>query len=299
MPVSTRSIMFSSGRQNCRGVLLTPLAAEATGPCVVAAHGLGGTLDAGLLPFAERFAQAGFRVLAFDYRHFGLSDGEPRQLVSIRRQLDDYAAAIDHARSLPEVDADRIALFGTSFSGGHVVRAAVSDARVAAVVAQCPMMDGPAALANVVRYAGYRMLARIAWHGVRDLARAAAGRAPHRVPIVGPPGSLAAMSSADSEPGYRAITPPEWRNEICARIGLALPAYRPGRCANRLHCPILIQICQHDTVAPVAAAEAAARRAGTHATLIHYDVGHFDVYLGLPFEQSVTDQIAFLTQALI
>jgi uncharacterized protein len=298
MSISTQFLEFRSGGVLCRGVLFCPAAAAAPGPCVVAAHGFGGTVDAGLQPFAERFAEAGFRVLAFDYRHFGRSDGEPRQLVSIRRQLADYAAAIAHARNLPGVDPARIALFGTSFSAGHVVRAAVSDGRVAAVVAQSPMMDGPATLAQMVRYAGPGIAVRIAWHGLRDLVHAATGREPHRVPIVGAPGSLAAMTTPDAEPGFRAITPPGWRNEVCARIGLAMAFYRPGRCAARLPCPILIQICARDGVAPTEAAEAAARRASPRATVVRYDTGHFDLYVGKPFERSVTDQLAFLKETL-
>src|SRR6478736_7100503 len=90
-------------------------------PCVVLAHGFAGTVDSGLLPYTERFAAAGLDALAFDYRHFGESAGEPRQLLSIPRQLEDYAAAVAHARSLPGVDPERIVLWGTSFSGGHVV----------------------------------------------------------------------------------------------------------------------------------------------------------------------------------
>ena len=117
-------------------------------PCVVLAHGFGGTVDSGLLPYAERFAAAGLDALAFDYRHFGASDGEPRQLLSIPRQLEDYAAAIAFARSLAGVDPERIVVWGSSYSGGHVVPVAVADGRVAAVIAQVPGMDGLATLLN-------------------------------------------------------------------------------------------------------------------------------------------------------
>lgn len=292
------SIAFPSSGDTCRGLFLRPDSSGPPAPCVVAAHGFGGTIDAGLLPFAERFVAAGLGVLLFDYRHFGSSDGKPRQWLSIRRQLEDYGAALAHARSLPRVDPDRIALFGTSFSGGHVVRAAARDGRVAAVISQCPMMDGLAALGTLARYAGFGALTRITWHGLRDAARTLGGRAPHRVPIVGPPGSLAAMTSEDAEPGYRAIAPPGWRNEVCARIALSVPFYRPGRSAGRLTCPHLIQICLRDTVAPASAAEAAARRAGSRATVKRYDIGHFDLYLGDAFQQSVSDQVAFLQQTL-
>src|ERR1700758_4508227 len=103
------AIAFDSGGTRCAGIHLAGegdgfLGQDGRRPCVVLAHGFGGTVDSGLVPYAERFAAAGLHALAFDYRHFGASDGAPRQLISIRAQLEDYAAAIAHARSLPGVD---------------------------------------------------------------------------------------------------------------------------------------------------------------------------------------------------
>ncbi|MGH8458186.1 MAG: alpha/beta hydrolase, partial [Nevskiales bacterium] len=148
-------VEFQSQDVICRAWLYrsqTPVASPA--PCIIMAHGLGGTRDAGLQPYAEKFVAAGYVVLLFDYRHFGASDGEPRQLLSIGRQLDDWAAAIHFARGLSGVDPAKIALWGSSFSGGHVLVAAARDGKVAAVSSQGPMMDGLAAALNVVRYAG-------------------------------------------------------------------------------------------------------------------------------------------------
>lgn len=106
--------------------------------------------------YAEQFARAGIAALVFDYRHFGASEGEPRQLLSIRKQHEDYEAAIAYVRALDGVDPDRVAVFGSSFSGGHVLCVASRDPRVAAVIAQCPYADGLATLpklglANVLR----------------------------------------------------------------------------------------------------------------------------------------------------
>jgi cephalosporin-C deacetylase-like acetyl esterase len=74
----------------------------------------------------------------FDYRHFGASTGEPRQLLDIARQLDDYRAVIGWARGLDGVDPERIVLWGSSFSGGHALALAAADARIAAVISQAP-----------------------------------------------------------------------------------------------------------------------------------------------------------------
>ena len=115
-------------------------------PCVVLAHGFGATRIARLDAYAERFAQAGLHALAFDYRGFGDSQGEPRQLLDIHGQLDDWRSAVEFARTIDGVDPERIVLWGSSFSGGHVAVLAAEDARVAAAISQAPFMDGLAAL---------------------------------------------------------------------------------------------------------------------------------------------------------
>lgn len=297
------TVEFASGGVRCVATHLPAqgeafLGEDGRRPCVVLAHGFAGTVDSGLLAFAERFAAAGLDALAFDYRHFGASDGQPRQLLSIARQLEDYAAAIAFARSLPDVDPQRIAVWGSSFSGGHVVSAAVADGRVAAAISQVPLMDGVAGLVNLARYAGPLQPARLVLAGLRDLAAAARGRPPVALAVVGPPGSVAAMTAPDAEPGYRAIAGPSWRNEVAARVALAVGAYRPGLQADRLPCPILVQVADRDSVAPAKAAQDAAWRATGRAELRTYPVGHFDVYRGAPFERAVADQLHFLTRHL-
>jgi uncharacterized protein len=297
------TVEFSSGGVRCEAVHLQGAGGEfldeqGRRPCVVMAHGFAGTVDSGLLPFAERYAAAGLDALAFDYRHFGRSGGEPRQLLSIARQQEDYHAAIACARSLEGVDPARIVLWGSSYSGGHVVPVAVADGRVAGVIAQVPGLDGRATLLNLVRYAGVAQLLRWTLAGLRDLASERRGGAPVMIPAVGPPGSFAAMTTADSEPGYTAITGPTWRNEVAARIGLSAGLYRPGLLADRLPCPILIQIADRDAVVPVAAAQDAAWRATGRSEVRTYPIGHFDIYRGEPFERAVADQLHFLRRHL-
>jgi dienelactone hydrolase len=109
-------------------------------PCVVMGHGAGGTM-ANLLPIAERLAAAGMAALAFDYRYFGERGGQPRQLMHTEWQREDWRAAVRLARACPRIDPERIAPWGTSFSGGHVVADAAGDPRIAAVVAQVPLID--------------------------------------------------------------------------------------------------------------------------------------------------------------
>lgn len=291
-------VEFHSGAAICRAWLYRPTSGDAPRPCIVMAHGLGGTRDAGLEPYARKFAGAGYMVLLFDYRHFGASEGEPRQLFSVRRQLKDWAAAIGYARGLPGADPKRIALWGTSFSGGHVIVAAARDGRIAAVCAQCPMMDALAASLNVIDYAGLAAFLKLGALGLLDALRAALHLSPLYIPLIAPPGRLAAMASRDSASGYGALVPPHWRNEICARYALTVAAYRPIAYAGRLPCPALIQVCMEDSLAPPRSALAAARRLGARAELRQYPCGHFEIYMGGYFERASEEQLAFFDRTL-
>lgn len=268
--------------------------------CVVMAHGAGGTKHSGLAVYAERFAAAGLHTLVIDYRHFGGSGGQPRQLLDPRRQVEDILAALRYARSREDVDPTRVALWGTSFGGGNVLVAAVRDGRVAAVVSQCPVVDGWKVLVRSLTQpgVGVRTLLSVLRLVAADVVADGLHRRPHHLALVGPPGTVATMTAADSEPGYRRIAGADWVNAVCARLALTVPRHRPIAMADRVPCPWLVQICDHDTVAPTASTEAAARRAGPNATVRHYDLGHFDIYVDDGFEQSVRDQLHFLRQHL-
>ncbi len=272
-------------------------AIDGSRPCVVMAHGFGGTRDTGLLDYAEGFADAGLDVLVFDYRGFGTSDGSTRQRISYRHQREDYHAAIAAARALPGVDPDRIVLWGTSYSGGHVVPVAVADGRIAAIVSLTPAMDGLAALLAIARAHPTKLLPLVA-HGMVDALRSLLGRAPHHLAIVGAPGSTAVITAPGALEGYQALAGPTWRNEVCARVAIEVGLNRPGRLAARLTTPILVQIADNDRVAPPAAARRAATAAGAHAEVRTYPLDHFDVYEGAWQRQILADQVAFLGQRL-
>ncbi len=267
-------------------------------PCVVMAHGIGGTRDSGLLPFAEAFSGAGLDVLLFDYRNFGDSTGEPRQFGWPPRHREDYRAAVERARALDGVDPDRIVLWGTSWSGGHVVFVAADDERIAAVIAQTPDLDGLRTMLEIGRYAGPAHLLRLTGHGLRDVAAALRGRTPHRIPIVAAPGGAAAMSTEEAAPGYDAISGPTWRNEIGARAVLYEGRNRAITRIGELRCPILIQVAERDSIAPPGQAKAAAWRAKGRSEVREYPCAHFDIYVGRWRDRSIADQLHFLRRHL-
>lgn len=292
-------VTFPSADARCAAWLFRPPKHVTTvpGPVVVMAHGFGGVRGLRLDAYAARFAAAGYRVLLFDYRHFGDSDGQPRQLLGIGRQHADWRAAVDHARGLPDVDADRVVLWGTSLAGGHVLHTAARDPRIAAVVAQVPHVSGVAAMGAV----GPVMSARLARRAVADLARAALGRDPTYIRAIGDPGTVAAMTAPGARSGHdemiaqSSVEPP--RDDVAARILLRMPTYSPGRRAARIRCPVLVQLADDDRITPARAAERVARRI-PRATVLRYAMTHFDPYVHPHFEQVVRDQLTFLRDAV-
>jgi fermentation-respiration switch protein FrsA (DUF1100 family) len=264
----------------------------ATG-AVVLGHGLSAVHDQRLPAYAERFAAAGLAALVFDYRHFGSSGGLPRQLFDIKTQLEDWRVAIEHARTLPGIE--RVGLFGSSFGGGHVIAIAAEDHRLGAVVAQCPMTDGFLATLKVPPLTA----AKLTVAALQDQLGALLGRRPKLIFAAARPGETALMSSADSLPGMTSLAGPDsqWRNAAAARVGLRIPLYRPGRHAARITAPLLVCICDDDSLVSARAAEKVAERAPRGESR-HYPIGHFDIYAGEWFERAVADQTAFLTEHL-
>jgi uncharacterized protein len=293
--VARDDVTFRSGHDTCAAWLYWP-EGEGPHPIVVLAHGFGGVRDARLWAYAERFATAGLAALVFDYRHFGASGGEPRQLLDIERQHEDWRAAVAFARRLEGVDPERVALWGTSFSGGHVAVLAAADHRVAAAISQGPYLDGVWAL----RAAGPRNMVRLTAAGLRDEVARLRGRPPYMLPVVGAPGTPAAMNSPDAEPGYRALFPPDvpFRNEVAGRIGLRIAPYRPIRQAPRITCPWLVCVADDDVITPPQPALKAAGLA-PRGEARRYRARHFDIYVGEIFEEVVADQIEFLERHLL
>jgi dienelactone hydrolase len=295
MPVIRSEIEFPSGGLTCAASMFRP-DGQGRLPLVVMAHGFSGTREMRLDAFAERFAAAGIAALVFDYRHFGASAGVPRQLLDIRKQHADYQAAIAFARTLDWVHPDRVALFGSSFSGGHVLAIGAQDPRLAAIVSQCPFTDGLATMPAI----GAANVLRGTAAGLRDALNAVAGRPPHYVPVTGDPGSFAVMTTPDSKRGIEAMLPPQtrWENRVAARILLRIGAYRPGRHAANISCPVLVSICEKDALAPAKRSAELASRAPL-AEIRRYPYGHFDIYVGDPFEQVIADEIEFLQRHLV
>jgi uncharacterized protein len=266
-------------------------------PVVVMAHGFGGTRDAGLRPFAERISAAGVDVFAFDFRGFGASEGEPRQSISIKRQIQDYHAAVDVAMSLPGVDRERVAIWGTSLSGGHVFHVAADRSDIAAVIAMTPLTSGMAASRASAGSRGVGTAVRWTALGVASRISLARGGAPKLMPLVSRPGEPGALALDGAYESYTSMAGPTWRNEVDVAVGFELGAVRTTSAAKRLKSRLLVQIADFDRYVPAESVVKTAVHA--HAEVHHYPCDHFDVWPGHDwFEKAAGDQVAFLRRAL-
>jgi fermentation-respiration switch protein FrsA (DUF1100 family) len=286
-------VTFGSGNVKCAGYLYLP-DGPVTGkvPCVVMGHGFSGTRNLGLTAYAERFAAAGMAALVFDYAYFGASGGQPRQLLDVGHQLDDYRAAVAFARGQPGIDPARIALWGTSLSGGHVIVVAAGDPRIAAVVSQVPF---PGVEFGRSSERPAKVTLQLLAAAVNDVIRGWLHRAPRLVPVFGDPGDMAVFTSPHDKAiiNELAAQAPEWRNAVAARMLFPLMRYQPRTAASGLAMPLLVCIAEKETAAsPALTADMISR--APKAEVRRYPIGHFDAYTGQWFEQIVSDQISFL-----
>jgi fermentation-respiration switch protein FrsA (DUF1100 family) len=153
-----REVEFTSHGETVRGDLYVPDDGSAPYPVVVMAGGWCYVKEFRQPFYAEAFNRAGIAALVFDYRRLGASDGEPRQHIDPWAQIEDYRAAISHACSLPELDADRIGVWGISYSGGHVLIVGALDRRVKSVISIVGVMDGYENMRRVHGRDGFRKL---------------------------------------------------------------------------------------------------------------------------------------------
>lgn len=294
-------VFFESGGVRCAADFYPPRTDDQKVPCVVMGHGGSGTKRLGLPHYAERFAAAGMAVLAFDYRHFGASEGEPRQVIDTAGQHDDYRAAVRYTRSRHDVDPQRIALWGTSLSGGHVLAVAADDAAIAAVVVQVPLIDG--------WHRGRRLRQRLTWDitwrttqftaaALRDVVHQRLGWAPYLVPVVAETGQFAVFTEPDAKAAFEELGGESvgWRNALAPRMIFDLPRYRKGT-AEKLRMPVLMCLADRDLQASATFAAGLAARM-PDVEIHHYPVGHFDVYLEPLRNEIASTQAEFLQRQL-
>ncbi len=256
-------------------------------PTIIMAHGFSAVKEMYLDKYAEAFANAGFASVVFDNRNFGASDGEPRQEIDPWVQIRDYSDAITFAQTLGQTDAARIGVWGSSYSGAHVLVVAAIDRRVKCVVSQVPMTSG---------YHGFRRLVRAdfiaglqeGFHAER--ARVAAGGAPSMLPVVAAdPAAPSALPTADSYKWFTetaALRAPSWRNEVTLRTIEYGFGYEPGAYIGLISpTPLMLIVAVKDHLTVSDLAIGAYEQAHEPKRLVLLPGGHFDAYVD-GFEQS-------------
>ena len=297
----TQSVELKSGNTICRGVLYEPKRGEGNGAGIVLAHGFAGTIDSGLLEYAEGFAKAGFHALAFDYRGFGLSDGAPRQHISVPQQREDWRAAITHLRTHEAVDADRIGLWGISFSGGHVIYLAHEDDAIRGLVAQVPAVDAHlnAMLGNYKRGAeASEALIKVVKKDLKDSFLGGQ----HNMLAVAPEANKGpAILGASEAQIYPKIAGETWHNRVTARSLLTgkFELNNATELSDVLTTPMLLQISVDDETVSNESIKTFARRCGSLATLKQYDGGHFSLLQTPGRQQALDDAVTFFQSQLI
>jgi uncharacterized protein len=290
-----QDVTFEVRRIRCAGVLFLPERAEGKLPAVVLAHGFSGTMDR-LFDVAADFAEGGFAALLFDYRRFGASGGEPRQVVDVDDQLEDFAAAIAFARAHPRIDPDRVAAWGNSLGGGHAVVLAARDPRIAAVIAQIPFNGFPKEVEGRSAKDAWRLMGAMLSDGLRGVL----GLPPKLIPMVGVPGTVAVTALPDAQRHLELLRGESttWRNEVAPRGLLKMMWYRPGKSAPRVRSPLLVCVAAEDRVTPEELTRPIAERA-PRGELKRYAGGHFDFYNAPHIRRQVmADQIEFLRRHL-
>jgi fermentation-respiration switch protein FrsA (DUF1100 family) len=273
-------IAFSSEGRTLRGWLYRPDGDEHSRPAIVMAHGLSAVKEQYLDRYAEVFARSGIGVIVYDHANFGESDGLPRQEVDPPLQRRGYRDAISFAQTVSWVDPERIGIWGTSFSGGHVLEVAAVDRRVKCVVSQVPAISGyQSALRRTRADLVPALLARFE----ADRAARFRGEAPAMLPAVsGDQGVACAMSGMDSYAFFTGTKTfaTNWRNELTLRSAELARENEPGIYISRISpTPLLMIVADNDVLTATDLCLEAYQRALPPKRLVALRGGHFDPYV--------------------
>jgi len=264
-----------------RGWHYTPDSGAGPWPTIIMAHGFSAVKEMYLDRFAELFATAGLASVVFDNRNFGASDGQPRQEIDPWQQVADYRDAITYAQSLDQTDTDRIGVWGSSYSGGHVLMVSAIDRRIKCVVSQVPLISGHRNARRLIRA---DVIAAVEAMCADDRRNRYAGGAPAMMPVVTDnPAGAAALPTPDSwkwftETGMTRA--PSWRNEVTLRSVELFMAYEPGAYIEFISpTPLLLLVAVGDHLTVADEALGAYERARHPKKLVTLKGGHFDAYV--------------------
>ena len=267
-------------------------------PCIIMSHGFGGTKDMALEQYALKFTKRGYSVLVYDYRYYGKSEGQPRQLYCGIYQVEDLKGAVKYVRAREDVDENKVVLWGTSAGANYGIIVAAEDFRIAAVIAQCGAFDHKEDNKLYYGEVGKMFFIKLLVHAQRDKGRSRFGLSPHKYPAYGKPGTIAMLNTAGSFEGIEklAVGSELFKNETCARLAFMPHPADPLKAAPIVKCPVQVLVCKKDNLVSPKSHIRLVEILGEKADVIEYPIGHFDIYFGESFEKATNEQLAFLDQ---
>jgi cephalosporin-C deacetylase-like acetyl esterase len=289
--VQKKSVEFISGGVRVVGELYLPEATIVNAPAILLCHGFAGVKELLLPVYAEHFANAGYVAMTFDYRGFGGSEGESGRLVPAL-QIEDIKNAITFLSQCPEVDPERIGLWGTSFGGANVVVAASEDDRVKAISVQLTFADGERVItSDMSQDEKSKFLSTIQ---KMEEKKKKTGKE-MMVPIV------KVLSDEQSKEFYR-----EYADEYSA-LRIKIPfltvaetlRYKPVNAISKVNVPVMVMAATNDSVNPISESYALFEAANEPKELFELEgATHYECYRGKAFERAANKQVGWFNNYL-
>ncbi|MFO7962744.1 MAG: alpha/beta hydrolase [Desulfobacterales bacterium] len=286
-----KDVTFLSDGMTCKGWFYLPddLRENQKVPVVIMAHGFSAVKEHYLSRYAERFVSSGMAVLVFDYRYLGESEGEPRGQVLPHTQLNDYRNALSWVCRQAEVDPDRLGVWGTSYSGGHVLHLGAFDRRIKAVVSQVPNICGWRSVLKSSGMEGLRFLQEMV---VNDRLSAYPDEIRY-LPVVAPEGEPAALGTPDAYAFFHSgeeKAAENWINKVSLESIEKMIESNPADAIEIISpTPLMIVAAVQDFLIPIEIVREAFERAGEPKKLVEIPCGHFDVYYASPWHEQAVE----------
>lgn len=295
IPKNRENISFDVHGTKVSGWFYKPEGEKKQYPCIVMSHGFGGTKDMSLEQYALKFAKAGYATLTYDYRYYGESGGEPRQVYCAIYQIDDLKGAVEYVTS--REDVEKIVLWGTSAGAAYGINIASFNHDITAVIAQCGAFDHKEDNKLYMDREGFGFFLKLFMHGQRDKGRSRFGLSPHVFPAYGKPGTIAMLTAPGAFEGIEELAKESvtFKNEACGRLALLPHMEDPIKLAVNVECPVQVMVCtKDDLVSPKSHVRLV--EALNNPEVREYPIGHFDIYHGEHFEKATDDMIDFLSK---
>ena len=277
-----RDVTFESQGLRIKGWLYLPdnLPAGSKVPAVVMADATAAVKEMVEAKYAEKFAAAGIAALSFDFRYIGESEGQPRNQIIWYDQHEDLRTAITFLSEQPEVDANRIGIWGISNGGGHVLHLAAFDKRIKAAVAVVPLGMNYEAIQPLMGEQGMAMM-----YGFlnRDRAGRFHGRPPAYLALVSRGNTEALFPNPAAYDYYMktaAKQAPNFRNQVTLSSVEKNMEFDPTTAIHLISPTPLLMVCaEGDMAMPAGQMMAKAfQRAGEPKKMLTLQCGHTDVF---------------------